>query len=38
LGQLESQQSLALLRDKQKNDPSRDVSHQCELAIYQIEK
>ena len=38
LGQIESTQSLDLLRKKLKEDPSRDVQHQCELAIYQIEK
>lgn len=38
LGQMESVQSLDLLREKLNEDPSRDVKHQCELAIYQIEK
>ena len=37
LGQIQSEKSLDLLRDRQINDPSRDVRHQCELAIYQIE-
>jgi peroxiredoxin len=38
LGQILSKQSLDLLKDKQKSEPSRDVRHQCELAIDQIEK
>jgi peroxiredoxin len=38
LGQIESKGSLKLLRDRLINDPSRDVRHQCELAIDQIEK
>jgi len=37
LGQMELEHSLTLLREKLENDPSRDVQHQCELAIYQIE-
>lgn len=37
LGQMESRQSLKLLINRLTNDPSRDVQHQCELAIYQIE-
>ena len=38
LGQIESEASVALLRDRQANDPSRDVQHQCELSIDQIGK
>ncbi|MDW7657390.1 MAG: redoxin domain-containing protein [Bacillota bacterium] len=38
LGQMESEQSLELIRKRQKIDPSRDVRHQCELSIDQIEK
>lgn len=38
LGQIESAGSLDLLRECQEKDPSRDVRHQCELAIDQIQK
>jgi peroxiredoxin len=38
LGQIESTGSLELLRERLTEDPSRDVRHQCELAIDQIEK
>ncbi len=38
LGQIGSQGSLSLLRDRLANDPARDVQHQCELSIDQIEK
>ncbi len=38
LGQIESAGSLDLLNKILKEDPSRDVMHQCELAIDQIEK
>ncbi len=38
LGQIGSTLSLDLLKEKFKEDPSEDVQHQCELAIYQIEK
>jgi len=38
LGQIEAQGSLPLLRERLKKDPSRDVQHQCELAIDQIQK
>ena len=38
LGQIESSGSLDLLNKIREEDPSRDVVHQCELAIDQIEK
>jgi len=38
LGDLESAGSLELLRERQASDPSRDVRHQCELSIDQIQK
>lgn len=38
LGQIGATSSLPLLKEKLTTDPSRDVKHQCELAIYQIEK
>lgn len=38
LGQIESKASLELLHKQLENDPSRDVRHQCELAIDQITK
>ena len=38
LGQIESAGSLDLLREHLEKDPSRDVRHQCELAIDQIQK
>lgn len=38
LGQIESHDSLELLRQRFKDDPSKDVHHQCELAIDQIVK
>jgi peroxiredoxin len=38
LGQIESAGSLDLLNKILNEDPSRDVMHQCELAIDQIEK
>ncbi|TWU25266.1 putative peroxiredoxin [Novipirellula galeiformis] len=38
LGQLESSESLEFLRQAFEQDQSRDVRHQCELAIDQIEK
>lgn len=37
LGEMESRTSLELLRECQTHDSSRDVRHQAELAIYQIE-
>ncbi len=37
LGQMESTPSLGILNKTLTEDPSRDVRHQCELAIYQIE-
>lgn len=37
LGEMESQRSLDLLRNCRVNDSSRDVGHQAELAIHQIE-
>ncbi len=36
LGRLRSNASLAILKDLEKNDPSRDVRHQCSLAIHRI--
>lgn len=38
IGQMVSSNSVELLRDRLKHDPSRDVRHQCELAIDQITK
>ncbi len=38
LGQIESTGSLELLRERMANDSSRDVQHQCELSIDQIQK
>jgi len=38
LGQIESADSVELLRHRREQDPSRDVRHQCELAIDQITK
>jgi peroxiredoxin len=38
LGQIESTGSLDLLKKILEKDPSRDIIHQCELAIDQIEK
>ncbi len=38
LGQIESSGSLDLLNKIKEEDPSRDVVHQCELAIDQIKK
>ncbi len=38
LGQIESEASLELLKERQASDPSRDVQHQCELSIDQIQK
>lgn len=38
LGQIGSTGSLALLRDRQETDDSRDVRHQAELAVDRIEK
>ncbi len=38
LGQIGSKQSLGLLRERLEEDPSRDVRHQIELSIDQIEK
>lgn len=37
LGQIESSESILILKDVLEKDSSRDVQHQCELAIYQIE-
>jgi len=38
LGEMESRASLDLLRESQAHDSSRDVRHQAELAVYQIER
>ncbi len=38
LGDIESTGSLDLLKERQASDPSRDVQHQCELSIDQIQK
>lgn len=38
LGQIESERSLAMLRERLEEDSSKDVRHQIELAIDQIEK
>lgn len=38
LGQMESVSSLELLRERMEKDDSKDVCHQCELAIDQTEK
>jgi len=38
LGQLQARPALALLRKEMNEDASKDVRHQCELAIDQIEK
>lgn len=38
LGRIGSKASLALLKDRNENDTSRDVRHQCELAAYRVEK
>ena len=37
LGEIGSRAALDLLRVRSKSDPSRDVQHQCELAVHQIE-
>jgi len=37
LGEIGSRTALALLHARGKSDPSRDVRHQCELAIHQVE-
>jgi peroxiredoxin len=37
LGEIGSRAALDLLRERSKSDPSRDVQHQCELAVHQIE-
>jgi peroxiredoxin len=37
LGEIGSRAALDLLRARSKSDPSRDVQHQCELAVHQIE-
>ncbi len=37
LGEMGSKSALGLLQSKSKADPSRDVRHQCELAVYRIE-
>jgi peroxiredoxin len=36
LAQLESEAALPVLQDLAKNDASRDVRHQCDLAVYRI--
>ncbi len=36
LGQLQSREALPLLKEKAENDPSRDIRHQCKLAIHRI--
>lgn len=38
LAQLKSEVALPVLRDLAKNDVSRDVRHQCDLAVYRITK
>ena len=38
LGQIESEGSVGLLRERLEKDPSKDVRHQCELSIDQIQK
>ena len=37
LGEIGSRAALDLLRARSKSDPSRDVRHQCDLAVHQIE-
>lgn len=37
LGEIGDRASLAVLKDRSKTDPSRDVRHQCEIAAYRIE-
>ncbi|MBI1349435.1 redoxin domain-containing protein [bacterium] len=38
LSQIKSQRALPFLEQLAKDDPSRDVRHQCELAVYRITK